>query len=299
MSSPARHHLKQGRAGLASQCFEIHINACERRPGRLRHHVPIVEADDRYVRRHGEAHLTQGLDRPAGDLVVAAKKRVRRGIPPREEISRRLAAPGLRPAAGQGGQLRQPGVGKRGPVAPLTQADPLESLRPGDRGDPSSSEGGEVPDGEDCPAFVVRHDAKSLRILDARENIDDREARRDGLDRFAPVDAPGGDHETIDALAEQLVDMAPLARRIVGGVAHEDRNAVIEHAPLDCGDDWKAEPAKAVGRENPNGHRPSAMQALGEVVGAIADRFRDPENLRARFRTQPTARVERLGRGSD
>ena len=91
--SPARHHLKQGRAGLASQCFEIHINACERRPGRLRHHVPIVEADDRYVRRHGEAHLTQGLDRPAGDLVVAAKKRVRRGLPPREKIPARPHGP--------------------------------------------------------------------------------------------------------------------------------------------------------------------------------------------------------------
>ena len=91
--------------------FEIHVDAGERRPGRRRHHVPIVEADHRYVTRHGETHLAQSVDRAARDLIVAAEERVGRVLPTREERLRGLAAPSLRPAAGQGWQRRQAGLG--------------------------------------------------------------------------------------------------------------------------------------------------------------------------------------------
>ena len=57
---------------------EVHVDAGERRPRRLRHHAPIVEADHGDVSRDGEPHLAQGVDRAARDLIVAAKERVRR-----------------------------------------------------------------------------------------------------------------------------------------------------------------------------------------------------------------------------
>ena len=41
------------------------------------------------------------------------------------------------------------------------------------------------------------------------------------------------------------------------------------------------------------------MQALREIVRPVVDRFRDAENLRARFGAEAAAGVERLGRGPD
>ena len=154
-------------------------------------------------------------------------------------------------------------------------------------------------DSELRAAFVVRKQAEGVRVLDPAENIDHREAGRCGFDRLAPVDAPRGYDESVDPLAEQLIDVPPLARRIVGGVAYEDRDAVIGQAPLDRRDDREAEPAEAVGREDPDSHRARAMQALREVVRPVADRFGDAENLRARFGAEAAAGVERLGRGAD
>ena len=55
--------------------------------------------------------------------------------------------------------------------------------------------------------------AKRVRILDLREHIDDRQAARGRLDRLAPVGAARGDDEAIDALAQQLIDVAALAQR--------------------------------------------------------------------------------------
>jgi hypothetical protein len=101
--SPAHHHFEQGRASLASKYFEIHVDAGERRTGRFRHYVPIVEADHRYVPRDGETHLAQGFDRAAS----VAEQRVGRVLAPREQFLCGLATPSLRPAAGQGWQRRQ------------------------------------------------------------------------------------------------------------------------------------------------------------------------------------------------
>ena len=48
--------------------------------------------------------------------------------------------------------------------------------------------------------------------------------------------------------------MALLSHGIVGGVAHEDGDAVIGQAPLERLDDRKREAAKAVVGENANRH---------------------------------------------
>ena len=52
---------------------------------------------------------------------------------------------------------------------------------------------------------------KRVGAFDLRVNIDDRQAARDRLDRLAPVGAARGDDEAVDALAEQLLDVPPLA----------------------------------------------------------------------------------------
>ena len=68
-------------------------------------------------------------------------------------------------------------------------------------------------DGEPCAALVVRQEAKRVRVLDLREHIDHRQAARGRFDGVAPVGAARGDDEAVDALAEQLIDVAPLAQR--------------------------------------------------------------------------------------
>ena len=60
---------------------------------------------------------------------------------------------------------------------------------------------------------------------------------------------------------------------IVGGVAHEDGDAVIEQPPLQRFDDRESETAETVGRQDADRHRPGAMQALGEIVRAIVERL--------------------------
>ena len=87
--------------------------------------------------------------------------------------------------------------------------------------------------------------------------------------------------------------------RIVGGVAHEDGDAVVEQPPLQRFDDRKGETAETVVRQNADRHRARAMQALREIVRAVVDFLRDLQNLRARFRAQATIGVERLGGRAD
>src|ERR1700722_18761659 len=162
-----------------------------------------------------------------------------------------------------------------------------------------SAESGEMADGKPRATLVVRQKAKRVRVLDLREHIDNRQAARRRLDRSAPVGPPRGDHETVNPLAQELVDMAPLARGIVGGVAHEDGNAVIEQAPLERFDDRKGEPAEAVIRENADRHRARSMQALCEIVRPIVDSLGDFKDLGPCFGAEPAIGVERLRGGSD
>ena len=98
--------------------------------------------------------------------------------------------------------------------------------------DPSSAESDEVADRKSGAALVIRQEAERIRVLDLREHVDHRQPTRGGFDRRASVGPPRGEDKAIDPFAEELIDMAPLARGIVGRVAHEDGNALIEEAPL-------------------------------------------------------------------
>ena len=78
-------------------------------------------------------------------------------------------------------------------------------------GDALAAEPGEMPDRKPRAAFVVGEKAKRVRVVDPREHIDDRQAAPGPLDRLAPVGAPRGDDEAVDALAQQLIDVTALA----------------------------------------------------------------------------------------
>ena len=156
-----------------------------------------------------------------------------------------------------------------------------------------------MPDCELRAALVVRQQAERVGVLHAGEHVDHRQAAHGGLDRFAPIDPPRRHDESVDPFAEQLIDVPPLAQRIVGGVAHEDGDAVIEQAPLDRCDDRKAEPAEAVGREDADGHRTRPMQALREIIRAKAEVLGGGDDALAGFLAQSALVVERLGHGPD
>ena len=72
--------------------------------------------------------------------------------------------------------------------------------------------------------------------------------------------------------------MAPLAQRIVGGVAHEDRHAMIEQAPLERLHDRESKPSETVVGQNADRHRPRPMQALRQIVRPVVDRLGDLAN---------------------
>ena len=112
---------------------------------------------------HDDAALAQRVGDAAGDLVVAAEDRVGRRAPAAEELRDRLAAPALRPDAGQIEALRlgEPGRGERLAVAVAAEPHGLEPLRPGDVGDPPAAEPDEMLGGERRAAFVVGQEAEA------------------------------------------------------------------------------------------------------------------------------------------
>ncbi len=67
--------------------------------------------------------------------------------------------------------------------------------------------------GELRAAFVVGQQAERVRIVDMGKHVDDGEAAHGRDDRRALVDAPGGDDQSVDPLAEQLFDVPALALR--------------------------------------------------------------------------------------
>ena len=84
-------------------------------------------------------------------------------------------------------------------------------------------------------------------------------------------------------LPQKLVEMLALARRIVGGVAHEDGDALVGEPLLQRLDDREGEAAEAVVGDDADRARSGAMQALGEVVRPIADLAGDAQYLVARL----------------
>ena len=89
------------------------------------------------------------------------------GARPREELRHRLAAPALRPDAGQVEAVRLVEAGARERLAVAVAAEPhrLEPLGPGDMGDAPAAEPGEVLDGEHGAALVVGEEAEGVRVV--------------------------------------------------------------------------------------------------------------------------------------
>ena len=90
--------------------------------------------------------------------------------------------------------------------------------------------------------------------------------------------------------------MAFLALRIVGRIAHEDRDAAVGEMLLQPFHDGNAEAAEIVVRDQPDGESLAAMQALREVVRPKAQLLRDGDHLVARLLAQAAAVVQRLRR---
>ena len=152
---------------------------------------------------------------------------------------------------------------------------------------------------KDRAALVVRQQRQRLRIVRLGEDVDHRQAVGEGADRHALVGAAGGDHQAIHPLAQQLVEMLALARRIVGRVAHEDGDALVGQPLLQRLDDRKSEPAETVVGDDADGARLRPVQALRQVVGPIADLARHAHHVIARFLAQAPSGIQRLGDRAD
>jgi hypothetical protein len=96
--------LQDQASGLAAQFLEIHVDSGERRARGRRDDFPIIETDDRDIRRHADTAFAQGIDDATGDLVIAAENAVgRRRFRPQSGNS--LVTPGFRPGAVQHGRI--------------------------------------------------------------------------------------------------------------------------------------------------------------------------------------------------
>ena len=71
-----------------------------------------------------------------------------------------------------------------------------------------------------------------MRIVALREDIDHRQVVLAEIDGRAAVDAACGDHQAINPLAEQLIEVLALTHRVVGRVAHEQPDATIRELKL-------------------------------------------------------------------
>src|SRR5581483_4046712 len=72
------HHLA---ARLAAHFVEVHVDAGQRRAGRLGDDLPVVEADQGDILRDGNPALAERIGNAARDLVVATEDRIGRVTP--------------------------------------------------------------------------------------------------------------------------------------------------------------------------------------------------------------------------
>ena len=144
-------------------------------------------------------------------------------------------------------------------------------------------------------ALVVGHEAEGVRLVRLRIDVEDRNIRAVHLEPPPRVGAPAGDDDAVDALAEQRLDVPRLALRIVGAVAHEDRDAAVGKAcsssPSMIGMEKRP---KAVAGDQADGESLAAVQALREVVRAEAKLLGDGDHPGARLRLQAAVVVQRL-----
>ena len=101
-------------------------------------------------------------------------------------------------------------------------------------------------DAEHRAAFVIGEQAEGFRVVCLREDIDDRQIVGAKIDGGTPIRAPRGDDQTVNLLPEQLVEVLTLARRVVGRVAHEDRDAVVGELSFERFENRQREASEAV-----------------------------------------------------
>ncbi len=97
----AADHGEEAFTGLAAEGAEVHVDARERRAGSGGQHFPVVKADNGDATGDIDAALAQRIGGAAGDLVVAAKEPIGGFGLAIEEAGDGVAAPLLRPAAGE------------------------------------------------------------------------------------------------------------------------------------------------------------------------------------------------------
>ena len=95
----------------------------------------------------------------------------------------------------------------------------------------------EVLDREHRAARVIGQDTQRSRVVHLREDVDHRQIVGAQIDRRTPVHPARSDHQPVDLFAQQLVETLLLARRVVGGVAHENRDTQISELTLERFDD--------------------------------------------------------------
>ena len=117
------------------------------------------------------------------------------------------------------------------------------------------------------PLLVVGHEAGRLGIVGLRIDVETRDAEVRHVGRRPPVGAARGDHQPVDPLAQELLEMLPLALRIVGGVAHEHGDALVGEARLEPLHDRQGEAAEAVGGDHPDRQALAAVQACARSLG--------------------------------
>ena len=166
-------------------------------------------------------------------------------------------------------------------------------------GDAPAADPRQVLHGQDRTALVVWNQGQRVGVVRLRKDVNHREPMDRRADGGAPVGTSCRDHEAVDALAEKLVQMLALARGIVGGIAHENRDPLVGQTFLERLDDREGEPSEAVVGDDADGSRSGAVQALGQIVGSIGELPGDPQDPLAGLRAQPAAGVQRLRRRAD
>ena len=144
-------HVDQPAAGLAAERLEVHVDAGQRRARRLAPSHPSCRSR-RSRRRSGTAMPRSRSASATPRAIWSLPQKIASGgaARPREELGDGLAAPGLRPDAGQVEAVRLGEAGRWRAPAIAVAAEPhgLEMLGSGDMGDAAAAEPREMLDGE-------------------------------------------------------------------------------------------------------------------------------------------------------
>src|SRR5262249_40493143 len=104
----------------------------------------------------------------------------------------------------------------------------------------------QVLDAEHRSSLIVGEQTKGFGVVRLREDINHRQVVSAEIDRWTPVSAPCSDHQAVNLLPEQLVEMLTFARRVVGSVAHEHCDAVVRKLPFEGFENRQRETTKTI-----------------------------------------------------